>query len=129
VHTARKVFETIPGKECVWTGKSLRRRFDVDHVVPHSIWRSNALWNLLPAAASVNRQKSDRLPTRNLLADRKSVITDYWDVLHRTHPRRFNREAAALAGSRDPDCDLLFAALLEAVEVTALQRGCERWEP
>ncbi|MDB4517018.1 methyltransferase domain-containing protein, partial [Crocinitomicaceae bacterium] len=59
---ARQVFEDLKLRECVWSGRDLRRGFVVDHVLPFSLWRNNDLWNLLPAHPRVNGQKSDRLP-------------------------------------------------------------------
>jgi hypothetical protein len=44
-------------------------------------------------------------------------------------PNRFGAEARAQLGAMDPSLEDLFHFLLEAVEVTALQRGCERWAP
>ena len=129
VHVARQVFETLPQVECVWSGKPLSAGFDVDHILPYCLWRNNALWNLMPAAQTVNRTKSDKIPAREILIRRRGVIAGYWTELERRHPIRFGREALDLAGSGAPDHNTLFDALLEAVEVTALQRGCERWSP
>ncbi|TVR91539.1 MAG: hypothetical protein EA428_05430 [Spirochaetaceae bacterium] len=46
-----------------WAGSSLTR-FDVDHAIPWSLWRSNELWNMLPALPQANNEKRDKLPTR-----------------------------------------------------------------
>jgi len=50
VTDAKKAYLVLPSRECVWSGNSLGRRFDVDHVLPFSLWRNNDLWNLLPAS-------------------------------------------------------------------------------
>ena len=42
---------------------------------------------------------------------------------------RFESEAAAQTGRSELQLPELFDVLVESVEVTALQRGCERWEP
>jgi SAM-dependent methyltransferase len=132
---ARKVFETIPTADriCVWSARQLRSDFDVDHVIPFALWQNNDLWNLLPAARSVNRDKSDHLPERRLLRERRPVIRDYWQVLHDAHPRRFSTEIGRLTGTEDhtgaPDLEAGFEALCESIEITALQRSCERWAP
>jgi len=36
--------------ECSWTGKSLRRptEYDLDHLLPVSVYPINELWNLTP---------------------------------------------------------------------------------
>lgn len=70
VEDARRVYRELVSKECVWTGRSLGRVFDVDHVLPFSLWRNNDLWNLLPADQRVNCDKGDRLPTNDLLKRR-----------------------------------------------------------
>jgi hypothetical protein len=132
---ARKVFEAIPGckRRCVWSERPLRSDFDVDHVIPFALWQSNDLWNLLPAAHAVNMDKRDHLPERGLLRERRPLIRDYWHLLHEEHPHRFTTELGRLTGADDfsgaPDLDAGFEALCEAVEITALQRGCKRWAP
>jgi CRISPR/Cas system Type II protein with McrA/HNH and RuvC-like nuclease domain len=107
---ARRVYSDLPSRECVWSGTALGNRFDVDHVLPFSLWRNNDLWNLLPANPQVNRDKGDSLPTNALLKRRRDVILSYWHALHGATQKRFE-------------------VVVEAVEVTALQRGCLRWEP
>jgi hypothetical protein len=34
---------------CVWSGKRLRSKFEVDHCLPFAHWPNNDLWNLMPA--------------------------------------------------------------------------------
>lgn len=129
VDDARRAYKELDSKECVWTGRRLGSAFDVDHVLPFSLWRNNDLWNLLPADPRVNRDKRDRLPTNSLLRRRRGAIMDYWGVLHRSNPTRFEHEITKLAGTRVPDLSTGFNAMVESVEVTALQRGCLRWQP
>lgn len=126
---ARNVYQQVGADRCVWSDKSITRGFDVDHVIPFRLWRSNALWNLLPAAKSVNTNKSDRLPERRLLIARRPVMLRYWSALENAYPQRFALDANRLTGQDSPDLDALFDALVESIEVTALQRGCERWAP
>jgi HNH endonuclease len=106
-----------------------KQRFAVDHVLPFSLWRSNELWNLLPANPVVNGRKSDRLPERRFLLGRRSAVVSCWNVARTQRPQRFEREAEALAGVARAPLNELFDAMVEAVEVTALQRGAERWAP
>jgi hypothetical protein len=129
VEDARRVYQGLGSKECVWSGDPMSRTFDVDHVLPFSLWRNNDLWNLLPAAPRVNREKGDSLPTNALLKRRKDRIVSYWEVLHQANPRRFEHEVARFAGITQLDFSKAFNVMLESVEVTALQRGCLRWEP
>jgi hypothetical protein len=56
--------------ECPWTGRPLRRPvdYDLDHLLPVSVYPINELWNLAPADRRFNqRVKRDRLPSRALL--------------------------------------------------------------
>jgi CRISPR/Cas system Type II protein with McrA/HNH and RuvC-like nuclease domain len=101
----------------------------VDHVLPFSLWRNNDLWNLLPANPRVNRDKGNSLPTHSLLKRRRNTIIAYWDVLHQSNRLRFENEINHLAGTTKLDLSNSFDVVLEAVEITALQRGCLRWEP
>jgi len=90
---------------------------------------NNDLWNLLPADPQMNREKGDSLPTSGLLKRRRDVILNYWDVIRRANPQRFEHEITRFAGNKAPDPLWCFMAMVESVEATALQRGCERWEP
>lgn len=47
----------------IYTNETLNgHRFDVDHFIPWSYIASDELWDLTPADASINRQKSNGLP-------------------------------------------------------------------
>jgi SAM-dependent methyltransferase len=127
---ARKVYDALPDKVCVWSDRRLLRdRFEVDHAIPFSLWRNNDLWNLLPTARTVNSRKRDRLPTRPLVRRRRDVILDYWQATRQAFPRRFESESLILTGHDESTLGHLFDVFSECLEVTALQRGCERWEP
>lgn len=132
VAAARQTFAAMPDKECAWSGKPLPGAFDVDHVIPFSLWHNNDLWNLLPALPAVNNQKRDRLPTRSLLLRRKDYIVHCWQVLRAAYEHRFQHEACRVVGLEKLPSDwvgLTFEKVAEAIEVTAIQRGVERWEP
>jgi SAM-dependent methyltransferase len=125
---ARRVYEAMPDRRCVWSGGTLARSFEVDHIIPFALWHNNDLWNLVPAAKSVNHQKRDSLPTRRLLRHRRPIILDCWQHLAEALPRQFETELVHLTGSRTPDFQAGYEALTEAVETTALQRGARRWD-
>ena len=105
------------------------RKYHADHVIPYSLWQNNDLWNLLPVKLAVNLQKSDKIPARDVLTTQKPRILYYWNELNRHFPKRFAAEAAAQTGETRVSLPALFDNLLETAEVTALQRGCERWAP
>jgi hypothetical protein len=131
---ARSVFLKTGVDRCTWSSRPLRvMSFDVDHVIPFALWGSNDLWNLVPADHRVNLQKSDRLPTTELMLARRGDITRSWEVLRDALPEAFDSGASHLLG-RKPSAvlawrDELFGCLRQAVEITALQRGVERWSP
>ncbi|MFT5852646.1 MAG: hypothetical protein ACI87J_002624, partial [Colwellia sp.] len=79
----RKRFEQLKAQEqmqCVWSAKSLTKKYDIDHSMPFSRWPNNDLWNLLPTDSTVNNQKSDRLPTEHKLKKAKERIQHWWQV-------------------------------------------------
>jgi N-acyl-L-homoserine lactone synthetase len=111
----------------------LKSDFVVDHVIPFSLWANNDLWNLLPADKQVNGQKSDRLPSAELVLSSRERIICSWRLLRDATPEAFTRQAEHLLGTTVPRGTAwegqLFGCLREAIEVTALQRGVERWRP
>ncbi len=118
--------------ECVWTGRALDSRFEVDHAIPYSVWGNNNLWNLLPCLARVNRAKSDALPTRQLLVRRRDAIVRYWGLYESQWGMRFTRQMhgslGSMVGQRGWERQGL-TGLEEAVERLATTRGLARWEP
>lgn len=134
VQDSRALFREMAGLECIWTGDRLgRRAWDVDHAIPYSLWHNNDLWNLFPAASTANREKRDRLPTRRLLEHRRETIQETWEAVSLKWPARFFHEAKVFGETLDARTkswpDRLFRSFCEAMEITALQRGVERWEP
>jgi len=133
VSAAKKVYDQLEGKSCVWSGRGIKDTYDVDHAIPFSLWHNNDLWNLLPANSSENKNKSDKLPNRGVVIKRRSNIVDYWKVMHDAYPERFNYEIELLCGKSNYNKgnweNKLFTVFSEAIEVTAVQRGVPRWEP
>ncbi len=64
--------------QCVWSSKSLKQKYDIDHSMPFARWPNNDLWNLLPTDCQVNNEKSDRLPTEHKLKASKERIQHWW---------------------------------------------------
>ncbi len=129
VTAARIVYDALESRVCVWSDAPLPGKYEVDHVLPFSLWQNNELWNLLPAHPKVNRDKKDKLPEKRLLEERMPVILNYWGVMHRAYPSRFESEIKRFTGLGSINLPKTFRNLIEAVEVTGLQRGCLRWEP
>ena len=66
---------------CVWTGDKLKKgKYDIDHVLPYSIWFNNDLWNLLPCDPKINNKKSDKIPSPELILKQSNIIISYWDI-------------------------------------------------
>jgi len=132
-YVARQIFMTNCVDRCTWSDRKLSGDFAVDHVIPFSLWGNNDLWNLLPVHPKINGEKSDRLPSADLLRERRASIVMNWRQLRDSVPAAFNQQASHLVGRPigGPQKweDDLFARLREAVELTALQRGVERWAP
>lgn len=68
---------------CVWTGKHLTRRYEIDHCLPFSAWPCNDLWNLLPSSRQMNQKKSDRLPSPDALDSARPRVLEWWDSAYR----------------------------------------------
>ena len=52
---------------CLYTDKLLAvREYELDHFIPWSFVSHDLLWNLMPADASINSSKSNKLPDLNL---------------------------------------------------------------
>ena len=106
---------------CVWTDKSLKQQYAIDHCMPFARWPNNDLWNLLPSDVTANGQKSDRLPTETKMYNAKERITDWWRdawLDNNTSQRFFAEANIALPGldAENSSIDDLFESLL-------LQRG------
>jgi SAM-dependent methyltransferase len=125
---ARKFFEKQASLYCVWTGKSLKKDFDIDHVIPFDLWHNNDVWNLLPSSELANSKKSNKLPSAQLLQARRDYIIGYWEILRTENQYRFDQEASTLIAIPKTNWQTaLFGQMCEAIEVTALQRGVGRW--
>jgi hypothetical protein len=126
---AREVFVHHHRDRCAWSDRRLTNGFVVDNIIPFSLWGSNDLWNLLPVDPRINNEKSDKLPDADFLKARRDSIVETWRLLRDALPIPFDRQAVHLGGGpMGSDWEAaLFTRLREAVEITALQRGLERW--
>ncbi|MGM0607445.1 MAG: methyltransferase domain-containing protein [Candidatus Muiribacteriota bacterium] len=116
---------------CVWSRKTIKK-YDIDHMIPFSLWKNNDLWNLLPARPDINHRKRDKLPTNRLLLKNKEIIINYWELYKKLNPMRFQYEAQRISGNnfrKNNWENALFSTVVEAIEITSVQRGYPRWEP
>jgi SAM-dependent methyltransferase/phage repressor protein C with HTH and peptisase S24 domain len=129
---ARTLYLSRGVTECVWSGRAIHEKLDVDHAIPFVLWHNNDLWNLFPARPDVNNAKRDLLPAQLVLQKRHDAIIGCWEILHAAFPDRFLREAAGLCGGTIPPGNWqapLFSRFAEAIEITATQRSVPRWDP
>lgn len=85
---------------CVWSGKRLdSASLDIDHVFPWVAKPCGDMWNLVPAARTINQhEKRDRLVSAPLLDRAAERLYAWWDAayLHDENsatPQRFYAEA------------------------------------
>lgn len=95
VNKSKKIYKQIlkdKGKVyCTWTGKAIRN-YDIDHMIPFSIWKNNDLWNLLPSSPKINSIKRDKIPSPDLIEKSKERIIYYWDLIRENQNQRFQKE-------------------------------------
>jgi hypothetical protein len=115
---------------CVWTGKKIRN-YDIDHVIPFSIWKNNDLWNLLPAQSAINSKKRDKIPSAELITNQKDIIIHYWEIIHRAQEQRFLQEIqVTLLGTNSVKNwqNTAFKQLINTSKYLIETRGYEPWK-
>lgn len=114
---------------CVWSGDKISE-YDIDHIIPFSIWKNNDLWNLLPAKAKINNQKRDKIPSESLIDKSSDLIAHYWQMLHRAKEKRFQKELrVALLGQsvNDDWSSVALSKLKDSCRYLISTRGFEEW--
>ncbi|GAB3195284.1 hypothetical protein ABID22_003628 [Pontibacter aydingkolensis] len=126
-------YKTIVGDrkyvECVWSGINIAK-YDVDHLLPFSVWKNNDLWNLMPADPKVNNTKRDKIPSLVLLEKRKDVIINYWELIQQVYPEKFfNEMSISLTGylNKSNWQNLAFERLKSTTSNLINVRGYEEW--
>ncbi len=136
IHPTAKFYKAFQlgqdGLYCVWTQKKLIKHFEVDHLIPFSVWRNNNLWNLLPASRKANNQKRDKIPSVPLLERQKDQILYYWTRLFNDYPDRFSRELTfSLLGEtaiKEDWPSMAFESLVNNCIYLSEERGYEIWD-
>jgi hypothetical protein len=128
------IYKSILKKEgrvyCVWTGKAIAK-YDIDHMIPFSVWKNNDLWNLLPSQSSTNNQKRDKIPSLGLIERRKDLIMYYWDLIHKSIPQRFQKEIQiALLGNNPYESwqEKAILQLQSRCDYLISSRGYDEWD-
>src|SRR5258708_7129065 len=68
---------------CPWTEKHIHQsdEYDLDHLLPLTVYPINELWNLIPADPGFNsHQKRDRLPSPERLLRAEQPLTDAYEL-------------------------------------------------
>lgn len=130
---SRKIYDKYMNENgelrSVWSSKQIST-YEVDHVLPYSIYLNNDLWNLLPASRQENNTKSDKLVSSELLNKQKNQIITYWEYIKENANDRFEHEVYS-SFNLDPLSedwkDKLILAISEQLEITSSIRGLKRW--
>jgi HNH endonuclease len=115
---------------CVWSEKKITN-YDIDHVIPFSVYKNNDLWNLLPAKPIINNHKRDKIPSNYMLKKRKDIIIDYWELIKKTHEEKFiNELQISLLGNalKNNWQNNAFEQLLNTSKYLIETRGYQLWE-
>ena len=127
--TIRKIL--TQEKKCIWSGKELKNEnYDVDHLLPFSVWFNNDLWNMLPTDRALNQHKKrDKIPTRELIENRADVIVHYWGKYQKAMPLLFKSQLeVSLIGTDVKEANMLDTAiesLCRKSDYLILDRGHE----
>jgi hypothetical protein len=121
IKESKKMYKEILQKEgnvyCVWTGRKITN-YDIDHLIPFSVWKNNDLWNLLPSDAKTNNIKRDKIPTPDMIEKQKNLILEYWEIIYESQSKRFQKEIqVALLGNQSFDT-------WKSTGITQLQNSC-----
>jgi len=117
--------------ECIWSGKKLNdNNYDVDHVLPFSVWFNNDLWNMLPTDRVLNQnRKKAKIPTRKLIENRADTIIGYWNNYQQAMPLLFKSQIeVALVGkniAEDKILDTAIESLCKKSDYLIYDRGHE----
>jgi hypothetical protein len=134
VKVSKELYKSILQKEgrvrCVWTGKTITR-YDVDHMIPFSVWKNNDLWNLLPSQATTNNQKRDKIPSADSIENHKELILYYWDLINKNLSQRFQKEIQVALLGNIPFLswqDTAIKQLQTTCNYLITNRGYEEWK-
>jgi len=133
VNESKHIYKTILNKEgkvyCVWTGKAINK-YDIDHMIPFSIWKNNDLWNLLPSNVKINHQKRDKIPSVDLIEKRKDIIIHYWELMKEKQSLRFQKEIQVALLGNNPFSSFQKTAIIQLqkkCDYLISNRGYEEW--
>lgn len=131
---SKKIYKEILQRRgqvyCVWTGRKISK-YDVDHLIPFSVWKNNDLWNLLPSDARINNQKRDKIPSPEIIERQKNLILEYWEIMFENQSNRFQNEIqVALLGNNSFSSwkNIGISQLQSSCIYLIENRGFEEWK-
>jgi hypothetical protein len=134
IKESKKLYKEILQKGgnvfCVWTGRKISN-YDIDHLIPFSVWKNNDLWNLLPSDSRINNQKRDKIPIPEVIERQKNLIIDYWEIIYEHQTIRFQKEIqVALLGNQSFDSwrNSGISQLQNSCNYLIENRGFEGWK-
>jgi hypothetical protein len=131
IKESKKLYKQILQKEGnVWTGRKIAN-YDIDHLIPFSVWKNNDLWNLLPSDSRINNQKRDKIPTPEIIDRQKNLILEYWGIIFESQSKRFQKEIqVALLGNHSFDSwkSTGISQLQNSCNYLIENRGFEGWK-
>lgn len=128
----------MEGKEfvCPWTEKQITSgtRYDLDHLLPVSLYPINELWNLVPADPYYNSHtKRDRLPSQSRLQQAQP----YFELAYRHYSTSKSLSVALLedvavrfstvAFNTTSFSEALSAAVVDLIDIVASSRNLARF--
>lgn len=121
---------------CIWSNKPIKThdQLHIDHLLPFSLWKNNDFWNLIPAQATVNKQKRDAIPSPDLLWKREDAILHNWDLISQSYRQTFHQELTTALIGREIDDEremrrTAFNNLIEKSRYLIEIRGYAAWNP
>lgn len=115
---------------CVWSEKKITT-YDIDHIIPFSIFKNNDLWNLLPAQPTINNKKRDKIPASSIITKRKDIIIHYWEMICQKQQEKFLDEIQISLLGNHPKNNWqtnAFNQLLNTSKYLIETRGYEEWK-
>jgi hypothetical protein len=132
------VFEDLGSINCIYTQNTLtKNNFDMEHFVPWSFVSHNQIWNLIPADASINSSKRNKLPSLNkYLKSFVAIQREAIQIVHSKSPKNEQLEdylflASSIPRVLDLSHDKLeegFKNIMEPLIQIASNSGFKYWE-
>lgn len=70
--------------QCPWSKAiiSVDSAFEVDHLIPVSVYPFNEIWNLVPTLPDANNWKRDKIPSKRLLDEARPILQRTYQTYH-----------------------------------------------